>query len=445
MIRLGLRTRLLVAVLAALTGSLGAAVFGFNQLLAHNLAQSADSLARARASAELGLLRPAHGKLRLAEAPYEATPDANIWVLSGSQVLEGPRAGKPVEQVVRRLAARAPGFATVAGIRLFALPVIVHGKLYGSVTAGVPRAPYDETRETALLASLAFAAGLLLVVGLAAWWLLHASLRPVRALTRQAAAWSEQDLDHRFDFGEPHDELTELAATLDRLLDRLAASLRREQRFSAELSHELRTPLTRILVESDLSLRRERGGHEYRETLELVRGNAQQLSRIVDSLVAAARHVTAGHRGTADAHAVVAGAAAACRAVALERDVEVYVVPPARPIRIGVDPDLAERILQPVIENACRYTKSRVELAVRRDHGAVVFTVSDDGVGVHAAEADPIFEPGTRGAAGQAQNGAGGAGLGLALARRLARGVKGEVAVVPGSDGGRFLVQLPAA
>ena len=77
-------------------------------------------------------------------------------------------------------------------------------------------------------------------------------------MTRQAAAWSEHDLDHRFALGEPHDELTELAATLDGLLDRLAASLRREQRFSAELSHELRTPLARVIAESELALRRDR-------------------------------------------------------------------------------------------------------------------------------------------------------------------------------------------
>ena len=76
-------------------------------------------------------------------------------------------------------------------------------------------------------------------------------------MTRQAAEWSEHDLDHRFALGAPHDELTELASTLDRLLDRLAASLRHERRFSAELSHELRTPLARVLAEAELALRRD--------------------------------------------------------------------------------------------------------------------------------------------------------------------------------------------
>ena len=65
-------------------------------------------------------------------------------------------------------------------------------------------------------------------------------------MTEDAASWSEHDLDRRFDLGEPYDELTRLAATLDGLLERIAASLRHEQRFTAELSHELRTPLARI-------------------------------------------------------------------------------------------------------------------------------------------------------------------------------------------------------
>src|SRR5436305_1604388 len=136
------------------------------------------------------------------------------------------------------------------------------------VGAAVTLAPYEQTRKLALLASLVLGALVLLLVLVTARWLLGASLRPVVRMTRQAAEWSEHDLDHRFALGPPHDELTELSATLDRLLDRLAASLRHERRFSAELSHELRTPLTRVLAESELALRRHREPHEYRQALE---------------------------------------------------------------------------------------------------------------------------------------------------------------------------------
>src|SRR5206468_3528078 len=169
------------------------------------------------------------------------------------------------------------------------------------VVEGVSLAPYEATRKTALMGSLGFGVAVLLLVALAARWLLAGSLRPVARMTRQAAAWSEHELDQRFALGEPRDELTELAATLDGLLDRLAASLRREQRFSAELSHELRTPLSRVIAEAELALRRPRAPQEYRDALGQVLRNARQVARTVDALVAAARHEAGLARGTADA------------------------------------------------------------------------------------------------------------------------------------------------
>jgi len=106
--------------------------------------------------------------------------------------------------------------------------------------------------------------------------------------------------------------------------------------------------------------------------------------------------------------------------------------------------DLVERILSPLLENACRHGVSTVEVSVRADNGAVVIDVVDDGPGVSAEDADRIFEPGIR--AANSPNGDAGAraGLGLALARRLAQAARGTVTVQPGS-GGRFRVRLPVA
>ena len=333
-------------------------------------------------------------------------------------------------------------FEDVAGadVRLHTAPVVFGGRRLGTVIVARSLAPYEQTRETALVSSLALGGIVVLLVAAAARWLLVSSLRPVARMTRQVAAWSERDLDRRFALGEPYDELTELAATLDGLLERLAASLRREQRFSAELSHELRTPLTRVITETELALRRERAPEEYRRVVELAHRNAEQLARIVDTLVAAARHEAGAQRGTADAYDVVTEAASACAGLASERGMELVIEPPAHPIRVGVDPDLAERILQPVLENACRYGSSTVHVSIDRSGNALRYDVSDDGSGVREAERERIFEPGVR---GEAANGDG-SGLGLALARRLAHTVGGEIEAIPDSDGGRFVVRLPA-
>ena len=362
-------------------------------------------------------------------------------MLSRGRVVERPRQTPVVDTAAVELARGPGGYRDVAAedLRLYAVPIAVHGRRTGSIVVSLSLAPYEETRTLALVSSLVFGGLVLVLVAFAARWLLASSLRPVTRMTRQAAAWSERELDHRFGLGEPRDELTELAATLDDLLDRLAASLRREQRFSAELSHELRTPLARVIAETELALRRDREPEEYRMTLDLIKRNAEQLTRTVDALVAAARFEAGSRRGTADAYAVAEDAVAACSGLAVERGLSLAVEQPERPLRVGVEHDLAERILQPVLENACRYAASAVSIDIDRAGATVRYAISDDGPGVAADERERIFEPGMRGSAANGD----GSGLGLALARRLAASVAGEVEADSPPAGGRFLVRLP--
>lgn len=442
--RLGLRRRLLYVVLVSVVVIVAGLVAGFNLVLARTLDQNARDLVRSRAQAELTSLRVLDGQLKTGEAPDEHLTETYLWAYSGRRPVERPRAAPLVQDAVERLVGGPRRYYDVAATdtRLYVLPVKDNGKRVGTVIAGVSLVPYEETQRTAMISSAVFGLFVLAFVGAVGWWLIGASLRPVVRMTRQAAVWSENDVDHRFALGPPNDEFTELAATLDSLLDRLAASLRRERQFSAELSHELRTPLARVLAQSELALRRERDPSEYQKTLELIHGNAAQLARIIDALMAAARHEVAGDRGMSDAEAIARGATETCVGLAEERHVEVEVRYPVRPIRVGVDIDLAERILQPVVENACRYAASRVRVAIERADSAVIYTVEDDGPGVSEDERERIFEPGARGGAARV-NGSSGAGLGLSLARRLARSVAGDVEADFAPSGGRFLIKLP--
>ena len=440
---IGIRRRLLLAVVAIVAVAVAALLLGFNVLLQSTLDKSSKDLLRSRAAEQTSLLRVADGELTLLDAPDAAAPEANAWVFSQGRVLEKPRSGAKINTLAHRLAGSSTRFVDVADsdTRLYATPIVIGGKRLGTIVVAGSLKPYEETRRVALIASLAFGGLLLILVAFAARWLLASSLRPVGRMTRQAATWSERDVDQRFAVGEPYDELTELAATLDGLLDRLAASLRHEQRFSAELSHELRTPIARVLAESELALRRDRPPEEYREALEIVHRNAEQLARIVDALVAAARQEAAAARGTADAYSV---ASEASSGVVGEGRVELEIEAPDVPVRLGIDADLAERILQPVLENACRYGSSKVRVSIERRDSTVRYLIADDGPGVATDERETIFDPGVRGRQGEA-GGSDGAGLGLALARRLARSATGDVEALTDAPGGRFLIRLPAA
>ncbi len=442
MTQLGLRRRLLLVVATAVTAAICALVVVFDLVLDDALMRDASTLVRTRAATELTTVQVSRDGIRESEAPDDATPAAGIWVFSNGRAVETPRAGPTVQAAARAAAKRSYRYTDVQAVdlRLYAVPVVFHGRRIGTVVAATSLAPYEESRRTALIGSLVFAAIVLGLVVAAAWWLLSHALQPVVRMTRQAAAWSERDLDKRFALGEPTDELTELAATLDSLLDRLATTLRHEQRFSAELSHELRTPLARLIGEAELALRRERNPEEYRSALELIHRNAQALSRTVDALVAAARHELGAATGSADAYTVAADAAEACTALATGRQLTIQVERSSRPLRIGIDHDFAERILQPVIENACRYGRSSVLVSIAEADGTVAYSVEDDGPGVGNDEREAIFEPGSRGRAGDDTSGA---GLGLALARRLARSVAGDVTAAEAPERGSFRITLP--
>ena len=438
------RGRLLSIVLVALAVALAATTYGFNVLFAHTTSRNADSLLRARASSELGLLQLRTGRLHALETSDDAIGDSQVWIFDRQGLVERPRARTASDAAAARLAGGPQRFRDVRAndIRLYATPVLFGGKREGTLVTGISLAPYEQTERTALIGSLGLAGVMLGVVGIAVFLLLRSALQPVARMTQQASSWSEHDLDRRFDLGEPHDELTQLGATLDGLLDRLAASLRHERRFSAEVSHELRTPLARVIGEAELALRRERQPEEYRASLEVVLASAQQVTRIVEALVAAAQHEAESTRGTADAGAVLSTTTKSLEGLLRDRRLTLVVEPPPTPVRLGIDADLAERVLHPVVENAYRYGRSSVRVTVARNGGRVTFAVEDDGPGVAADERETIFDPGARGRAGQD---VAGAGLGLALARRLARSASGDVSAEANGAGARFVVSLPAA
>jgi len=423
----GLRGRLSLAVVLVVALALAAMAAIFNVVLDNRLSADANSVLRSRATDELAALTIVDGKLHVRERPEDAALETRLWVFAGRSQVEGPaRSPAAVQRAVVRLVGGASRRVelTAPDMRLLAVPVELRGARLGTVVAAISMEPYEQTRRTALIASLILCAGVLAVVLFMARWAVARALRPVSHMTAQAAKWSEADLDRRFSLGDPRDELTQLAATLDGLLERQSAAMRHEQRFSAEISHELRTPLAKIRAEAEIALRRRRTPAAYRDALATVLSSAERMSAVVDTLLVRAAAV----------------AADTCRELSAQRGVTLTVNGSDDPIKVAADEDVVERILFPLIENGCRYASGAVRVDVEEDGRHAVIHVVDDGPGVTPDEIRRIFQPGERGQA--AGDGSPGAGLGLALARRLARQVGGEV-MAEAAPGGRFTVQLP--
>jgi signal transduction histidine kinase len=440
--RLGVRSRLLLAVGGAFAFALAAGLLGYIILLGQRLSDDASSLARAQAQAEAAALVVRDGKLAAPESSNFQRIGGEVWIFSGPRTLYRPRASADLNHEAASLAGGAAREVDQEHTRMVAVPVVRDGKRYGTVVAAVDLDAYDEVASTALVAAVVFSIALLAGVLVLTRWILGRALLPVSRMTADASAWSETDIDRRFHPGEPYDELTRLAATLDALLDRLASSLRHEQRLTAELSHELRTPLARISAEAELALARPRTSDDYRASIEAIRRNAEQMTRTIDALIAAARQDARLERTTSDARQAVELAVEAAREAADARGIEVRVAQPDAPLMVALESDLLERIVQPVLDNAVRYGRTVVGVDVGRNGASAVISVDDDGPGVAPGEEDRIFEPGARGAAGHATQGA---GLGLALARRLARTAGGDVTVSGHNGRGTFAVKVPLA
>jgi two-component system, OmpR family, sensor kinase len=441
-----LRTRLLLLIVLGVGAALAAGTVGFNILVDRSLSNDASEIVEARAAAERATVEVKDGRVVAPEAPTTGAIETRAWIFEGTTALRRPPVRPELDAAAESLATGPERTIEVSDdVRLYALPIVSDGRRVGTIVAAISLEPYRRSRVIALISSIALAVAILAAVAIAAAAILRAALRPVARMTEDAERWSEHDLDERFDVGPPHDELSRLAATLDGLLDRLAAGMRRERRLTAEVSHELRTPLAQIQAEVDLALRRDREPSEYRRALEEIRASAERIGATIETLLATARQDARMPRGTGDVAEAATRVVGALGLLADGRRVVVRVDPSIESPRAGVEPEVIERILQPVIENACRHGLGEVRVGVTTENGDIAVTVVDDGPGVPPGDREHIFEPGARAGTGNGgAAGAGGAGLGLPLARRLARAAGGDVRAEPGS-GGRFLILLPSA
>jgi signal transduction histidine kinase len=428
---MSVRRRLLVASLASLVVGLGALVVGGNLFLAARVGAEASNLLQARAAAQLAALSVHRGRITVRESPNDDLLDRWAWVLEGHRVLERPRGVSPaLDQMAVRLG-RTDRAAEVPGpddIRLRADPVTTPSSRIqaGAVVVALSTEPLHDLQREVLVGSLIVAALVLVAAAFAIRTVLEGALRPVARMTASAEDWSAHDLDRRFDLGPPRDELTGLAATLDGLLTRIAASRRHEQRFASEMAHELRTPVAGIRGRAELALA-ERDERAHEAALESIVGQADRLDATIGTLMAVARRELDPAAGAVD----LATVAREFEGVQLRLAQDI-------PLAEG-EPQLVRRALAPLVENARRHASAHVWLDLSAGEGKVRLAVRDDGPGVHPELGERAFEPGVRGADERDD----GAGLGLPLARRLARSCGGDVSIGPG-PGGCFVLELPA-
>jgi two-component system, OmpR family, sensor histidine kinase KdpD len=220
----------------------------------------------------------------------------------------------------------------------------------------------------------------------------------------------------------------------------------------AILGHELRRPLTALLGALATLQQRHHAlsVRQQQELLGIAHRQGEQLGQLLDQLLAAAeidrRQGRLARRSLVDAAAL---AEEAGRAARLAHPAHRITIEVAGPLLVWVDPLAVSRILGNLLDNAAAYSPpgAAILLSARRDGLHALVAVQDTGPGIPPVDRARIFQPYTRLHQPTASPGSGGLGLGLHIARRLARANRGELLVAepPGRRGARLELRLPLA
>jgi len=269
---------------------------------------------------------------------------------------------------------------------------------------------------------LPLGAGVLVVVGGATIWFSRRLVRPIGKLADAANKLGGGDLAARAKLARD-DELGDLGKAFDDMADRTSALISSQRQLMADVSHELRTPLARIRVALELAAEDPAAA---KDVLADVGCDLDEIDQLIADILTTAR---------LEAETQITRTPTAVGDVAERASKRFIARHPGRSLEraidggersIDCDPVLLRRALDNLLDNAAKYSDAPVKLEVHPDDKAVTFEIVDTGIGMTSEELARAGTPFWRADGSRARK-TGGVGLGLALARRIARAHGGDV------------------
>ncbi len=366
----------------------------------------------------------------------EGDPDESFW-----QIVAGGMAVAGSDNVAGRPPLAPPATTErVVSIELDVLegPARVLNRPLGSesndpvLQVGMSLEDIDETMAV-LVASLAI--GLPIVTALLAivvWTMVGRTLAPVEAIRAMAAGIDGTDLDRRVPVPDHDDEISQLAITMNEMLERIAVAHSATQRFVADASHELRSPLTRLRSQLEI----EADDVDHRALLETV----DDMQHLVEDLLLLARMDAGRHPGGATPLDLDEVVRAAISTTEDGRPVTTRLAP----VMVAGHERSLRRAIANVIANGRRHAATAVRVTLSTEDGYAVIAVEDDGPGIPAELQPAIFDRFVRTDEARTRV-TGGTGLGLAIAREVLATHGGTISVdMAYTSGARFVLRLPA-
>ena len=278
---------------------------------------------------------------------------------------------------------------------------------------------------------------LLLLVGWATWLAVGRSLRSIDAMRQRVDSISAADLTARVPVPPAEDEVSHLARTMNRMLDRIESAAQAQRRFIADASHELRSPLASMRATLDVTTT-ERGSQEDGARLSV---EVDRMAHLVNDLLLLAKmdeHAIARNESDVDLDDLLLAEASRLRAqTGLHVDLRFV------PARVSGNPARLAQALRNLVDNAVRHAHTKISLSLDVDSRDAILTVEDDGPGIPVGDRERVFERFVRldDHRGRLD---GGSGLGLAITKEIIESHGGTAGVDSGALGGaRFVLKLP--
>ena len=324
----------------------------------------------------------------------------------------------------------------------------IGGRPFQEVLEQAQRQFVDDATRELVAQSLIALSGMAIAAMALGWFVAGRVLRPLKDITATARRLSEQNLHQRISMQGPHDELRELADTLDDMLSRLEAAFQSQRDFVSNASHELLTPLSIVRAELDVTLADSHvSTGELRAMAETVRIATERSEKLIQRLLALAQSEQGvATRSLVEIDELVRDATAHLRPLAQRG--EVQLVSDLGDAVVHGDRVLLERLVGNLIENAilhnCPGGEARIRTAA--ENGRSVLHVDNDGSAILSAEAvERLFEPFARVGSDRLQHREG-FGLGLSIVRSVAQAHSAVVDAMPRPDGGLSItVTFPRA
>ncbi|HEY1234217.1 MAG TPA: ATP-binding protein [Candidatus Binatia bacterium] len=353
--------------------------------------------------------------------------------------------GTAIRHLVR---SRSPVIETIAIPNRSEEVRILYAMISATTIAQVGQAMETQSRFVEAFKKIFFATMTLLIAVAAAvgWFMARRAVSGVEAVTRTARKISEGSLQERVPVKATDDEIDQLATTFNQMLDRIQVLVTEIKEMNDNIAHDLRTPIARIRGLAEVTLTTGKSPADFEPMAASTIEECDRLLDMINTMLTISKTeagVERVSRDELDITALIHNACELFEPLAEEKNVALSCQAPEKTIISG-DARMLQRMLANILDNAVRYTpcggEVEVSLAANEQNETIIF-VRDSGIGIAEADLPHVFERFYRCDRSRAQPGT---GLGLSLARAIARAHGGDITVTSSLDqGSTFTITLP--